>query len=213
MRHPKPSRAVTAFVKITGWIPAMLFLKPKVYVSGCGSAHRRLPKPCLLVSNHQSLMDFVLYLVIFPFRSIRFLMAEVLFTKNALLSRLLFRLGGIYVDRTSFDFSFAAEAVEELDRGGSVGIFPQSRLPVGDKQWPFTPSVVHIALNSGAPIVPVYTDGSYGLFKRARVMIVEEIRLCELFDGNKPDSDELDRLTSYLERKVFELRDELEKVK
>ncbi len=208
MRRPKPSKAVTAFVKITGCLPALLYLRPKVIVSKNGSAKRRLPKPCLLVSNHRSLMDFVLYLTVFPFRNIRFLMAEVLFTKSKALSWLLFKLGGIYVNRTDFDFSFAAESVEELDRGGSVGIFPQSRLPVGDKEWPFTPSVVHIALNSGAPIVPVYTDGNYGFGRRAHVVIGEEIRLCELCRDKNPDKDEVERLTRYLESKVFELKEE-----
>ena len=208
MRRPKPSKAVTAFVKITGYLPALLYLRPKVIVSKKGSAKRRLPKPCLLVSNHRSLMDFVLYLTVFPFRNIRFLMAEVLFTKNKALSWLLFKLGGIYVNRTDFDFSFAAESVEELDRGGAVGIFPQSRLPVGDKEWPFTPSVVHIALNSGAPIVPVYTDGNYGFGRRAHVVIGEEIRLCELCRDKNPDKDEVERLTRYLESKVFELKEE-----
>lgn len=208
MRRPKPSKAVTAFVKITGYLPALLYLRPKVIVSKKGSAKRSLPKPCLLVSNHRSLMDFVLYLTVFPFRNIRFLMAEVLFTKSKALSWLLFKLGGIYVNRTDFDFSFAAESVEELDRGGAVGIFPQSRLPVGDKEWPFTPSVVHIALNSGAPIVPVYTDGNYGFGRRAHVVIGEEIRLCELCRDKNPDKDEVERLTRYLESKVFELKEE-----
>ena len=61
------------FVKVTGILPAWLFLKPRIRLAE--GAKRQLPKSCILISNHISLMDFVVYLLIFPFRTIRFLIA------------------------------------------------------------------------------------------------------------------------------------------
>ena len=66
--------------KLTGYIPAMLLFKPRIYRED--GVKTRLPKSFMLVSNHKSLLDFALYLVVFPFRTIRFLMAEVLYNKG-----------------------------------------------------------------------------------------------------------------------------------
>ena len=52
-------------VKLTGLIPALLFLKLKVIYADKKKQSRKLPKGCILMSNHRSLMDFVLYLILF----------------------------------------------------------------------------------------------------------------------------------------------------
>ena len=115
MRQRKPNPFLIAFVKLTGWLPALLFFKPKLYYME--GAPRRLPKPCILMSNHTSLMDFVLYLLVFWYRNIRFLMAEVLFRNGRLFSWFLFALGGIFVNRDARDFSFVGNCLESLDAG------------------------------------------------------------------------------------------------
>lgn len=198
-----------AFVKITGFIPSILFLKPKIHYINKASQSKRLPKPCILVSNHKSLMDFVLYLIIFPFRTIRFLMAEVLFNKGALFRKFLYLIGGIKVDRDAHSFDFVSDSLQVLDEKGTVGIFPEGRLPIGGKPWPFTVSSAFIAIHTDAPIVPVYTDGNYGIFKRANVMIGEKIYLNEYHDPSLSQEEQLKKLTDILEQKVYDLRDEL----
>ena len=213
MKLYKPSRAVTAFVKITGALGAFPFFKYKTYYENKEKQSKKLPKPCILMSNHTYLMDFVLYLTVFPTRYIRFLMAEVLFTKSPALTWLLCKLGGIYVDRDARDFSFMAESIKTLEGGGTVGIFPQSRLPVNGCRWPFKPSIVFIALRSGAPIVPVYTDGQYGIFKRTRIMIGEAVDLRSLCSSRNPDDAEISRLTKLLEDKVYALGTRLDEIR
>jgi 1-acyl-sn-glycerol-3-phosphate acyltransferase len=211
MQPKKHSRILIAFVKLTGIIPALLFFKPKVYCAE--GAKKRLPKPCILMSNHTSLMDFVLYLIIFPWRCIHFLMAEVLFNKGKAFSWFLFKLGGIFVDRDAFDFSFVGETLDALDAGQTVGIFPQGRLPVNGKPFPFKPSVVYIALRTDSPIIPIYTDGRYHPLKRTGVMIGKPIYLREMCSTENPDEAKLEELRSYLEESVDKLRIELEKRK
>ena len=198
------------FVKLTGVPMALLFFKPKIYYVDKKIQSRRLPKGCILMSNHKSLMDFVLYLCVFFGRTIRFLMAEVLFNKGKLFASFLFGIGGIYVNRDNYDFGFMQESIKVLDKGGTVGIFPEGRLPVGGKGWPFKPSVTYIALHSDAKIVPVYTDGNYGLFKRASVVIGTPIDIHEYCSEANPGEEEIKRLTELLERKVAELKEFLE---
>ena len=206
---PKHNPFVLGFVKLTAYLPAMLFFKPKVYYLDKKVQGRKLPKPCILMSNHTSLMDFPLYLILFPWRTIRFLMAEVLFRKGKLFSWFLKSLGGLYVDRDGMSFDFVGQSLEILEKGGTVGIFPQGRLPVGGKPFPFKPSISYIALRCKAPIVPVYTDGNYGLFKRSHVMIGTPITLppAEEEDLTK---ENYERLTRYLEQQEYKLKEELE---
>ena len=194
------------FTKLTGWLPAWLFFRPKVYYMDPAVQKRRLPRGSILMSNHKSLLDFVLYLIVFFGATVRFQMAEVLFNKGKFFASLLFGWGGIYVNRDSFNPDCLRATVEILEKGGKVGIFPQGRLPVGDKEWPFKPGILYVALQSGAPIIPIYTDGNYGFGKRAHVMIGTPIRLSELTQSNEPDREETARLLHMLEDKTNELK-------
>lgn len=204
------SSLVLGFVKLTGIIPAFLFMKPKVYKLN-KSVKRFPPKKSIIMSNHTSLMDFVLYVLIFCFKSIHFLIAEVLFNKGKLFSWFLYKIGGIFVDRNACNFSFVEESLKILDNNGIVAVFPQGRLPVGGKPFPYKPGIVLIALRTDAPIIPVYTDGNYGLFKRAHVMIGEEIYIRDYVKSENVTDEELARLTKMLEEKNMALKTELEK--
>lgn len=192
------------FTKLTGFIPAYLFMKPKVYRDD--GAKRHLPKNCILISNHKSLLDFVLYLIVFPFNTIHFLMAEVLYNKGRFFSFLLNSWGGIKVERDEKDFSFIAESVDVLNDGGRVGIFPESRLPINGKPWPFTTSAAFISLNCDAPIVPVYTDGNYGIFKRASVCIGKPFYAADYVKEGLNDEEQIKHITDIIEGKVYELK-------
>ena len=210
MKQKNANPLVIGFVKLTGILPALLFLKPRVYYVDKKVQSLKLPKGSILMSNHKSLMDFVLYFCLFFWQTIRFLMAEVLFNKGKLFASFLFGLGGVYVNRDTCDFSFIHESIRILENGGIVGIFPESRLPVGGKGWPFKPSITYIAVNSDAQIIPVYTDGNYGLFKRASVVVGLPINLSDYYEGDEPDEQEITRLTAILEEKMGELKEFLE---
>ena len=196
-----------AFVKLTGVVPAWLFLKPRVRKAA--GAKRRMLKPCILVSNHISLMDFVLYTLVFPLRTMRFLVAEVLYNRAKFLKVFLNLIGSIRVDRDAKSFDFVSNALQVLDDGGTVGVFPQGRLPLKGQKFPFTVSTAYIALHTDAPIVPVYTDGNYGLFKRAGVVIGAPIHLRDYCKEGLGEQEQLAFLTKILEEKVYALKEEL----
>lgn len=200
-------RFATGLAKVTGYVPAWLFFKPKITLAP--GAKRRLPKGCILVSNHRSLLDFVVYLLVFPFRTIRFLTAEVLFNKGKFMSSLLHGLGCIRVDREGKSFGFVSDALKALDSGQTLGVFPEGRLPIGGKPFPFTVSTAFIATHADAFIVPVYTDGSYGLFRRANVVIGEAFDLKEHCKAGLSEQEQLEQLTALLRDKVYSLAQEL----
>ena len=190
--------------KLTGVVPALLLFKPKVRLAP--GAKRRLPKNCILMSNHTSLLDFALYLTVFPARTIRFPMAEALFHNGKFLSGLLYALGGIRVDRDSKDFGFVPDCLDVLDRGGTLGIFPQGRLPDKGITFPFTVSTAFIAMHTDAPIIPVYTGGKYGISRRADVVIGAPIYVSDHIRQDLSRDAQLQELTQMLEKTVWDLK-------
>ena len=208
-KHKWLVRLFMGFVKVTGLLPAWLFLKPRVHLAA--GAKRRLPKNCILVSNHISLMDFVLCILVFPMRTIRFLVAEVLYNRAKLLAIFLNWIGSIRVERDAMSFDFISHALEVLDDGGAIGVFPQARLPLKGQKFPFTGSTAFIALHTDAPIIPVYTDGNYGLWKRANLVIGEPIYLKELAKDGLSQQEQITHLTQLLEERVFALKEEIKK--
>lgn len=209
------SRIFLGFVKTSGFLPGLLFFKPKVFYVNKEKQSKNLPRPCIFMSNHKSLMDFALYLIAFPFVSIRFLMAEVLYNKGKIFAKFLYLLGGIKVDRDAYNFDFVDKSVDFLNQGQVVGIFPEGRLPIGGKMSPFKPSTVVIALRSGVPIIPVYTDGSYGITKRAKIVIGEPINITDyLTDKTIPadqvSKEEINRLNDILKDEIIKLQKFLE---
>ena len=194
------------FVKITGWLPAFLILRTKVLYENKKKQSRRIKGQAILISNHTSVYDYATFLYVFFFRTLRYQMAEVLYKKK-LLSLFLKCMGGIYVNRDSLDFSFMDKSKEILSKGGVVGVFPESRLPKeGEpRPLPFKESVTVLALESGAPIIPIYTDGNYFTKKRAHVTIGEPIYVREYYNNAKSEKENIEIITSILKDKVIAL--------
>lgn len=190
------------FVKITGWLPALIYFRKKVtYVNEKEKYHGKM----LLVSNHKSLMDYPLYMYTFIGKSLRTLTAEVMYNKGKLMAWFLKKIGCIRVNRDTYDFSFLEETIDILNNDGTVLMFPESKLPKDDKMQDFKPSFVYIALESKAPILPMYTNGKYGKKERARVVVGEKIYLHELYDESKSEKENITYLTEYVRDYIVKL--------
>jgi 1-acyl-sn-glycerol-3-phosphate acyltransferase len=207
----KTIEPLVAFVKFTGFPVAIFYMRPKIYYMDQKKKHYKLPKPCIVMSNHTSLWDHPFYMRVFLFRTIHWLMGEVLFQKSKFFSWFLYSMGGIYVDREAHNFNCIRDALKLLEKGKTVGVFPQGRLPVNGVPFPFMPGIAMLATRTDAPIVPVYTDGNYGMFKRVHVIIGEEIYIKDYMKTKKPSGEEIRRLTKILEEKNNELKAELER--
>ena len=98
-------------------------------------------------------------------------------------------------------------APNQIIDGGIVGIFPEGRLPKPgeEKPLPFKTGAAYLALSSGAPIIPVYTNGSYFSKKRARVVIGTPLFAEDLLDGELEDKEKIARLSEALRKRIIEL--------
>ena len=201
------------FTKITGYIPARIIVNWKVYYENRKAQDKRIAPGTIVMSNHKSLLDFCLYIILFFRAPIHFLIAEVIYEKGPFMRWLLKSLGCVRVNRTTYDFSFIEECVQLLKKGERVGIFPEGQLPRNGKMSRFTPSCVMIALEAGCDIVPVYTDGNYGFGKKARVMIGESIRLRDICKEEHPSREEIQSLNDVLLSRILELEQKLNEQK
>ncbi len=200
------------FTKITAWPIQKVVFNTKIYYEDKAVQSRKIKGPAIIISNHTSVMDYAAYLFVFFGRHLRFQMAEVLFQKKGL-GKLLRKLDGIYVDRNSYNFSFVHESLEVLRKGGVVGIFPESRIPLPEEKKPldFKTSAAFIALSAenDVPVIPVYTNGSYFSKKRARVIIGKPLYVSQIADSALSDKENIAKVTQAFRDKIIDLGREL----
>ena len=77
----------------------------------------------------------------------------------------------------------------------------------------FKQSFVSLALESGAPIIPTYTDGLYGKKGPASVIIGEPINLHELYDNDLDEKENIEFLCNYVRDYIKGLGDKLHGIK
>ena len=197
------------FIKVTGIIPFWVMIKPKRMHQNKANKSKVGLKGAILMSNHMGMFDYFTILVLWPFRKVRFLAGETIY-------RLKYRgffsdlMGNIRIDRDHLNLNFIDESVKTLNKNGVVAIYPQGGFKKKGELGPFKSSIVYIALKSGAPIVPIYQDGHYGIFKRNHVSIGEKIYLKDYANTENPDKEEIIRLTKLLEKKMSELKKQQE---
>ncbi len=134
------------------------------------SGAERIPAagPCILVANHESLVDpFVLGTV--TTRKIRY-MAKAELWKNPLLARIMDAFGTFPIDRGIGDADALGRAGRLLDAGELLGIFPQGTcLPY--RRRPYLRGAARLALAKGVPIVPVRMVGTERALRPGRFRV------------------------------------------
>ena len=194
------------FTKITAWPVQFFAFRTKIYYEDRESQGRKIKGPAVIVSNHTSVFDYAVLLFVFFSRTCRYLVAELQFEKK-ILGPFMKMLGAIRVDRNSFDISSVQNAVDVLDAGGVVGIFPESRIPLPGEEKPleFKTGAALISLMAGVRVIPVYTDGCYFKRKRARVIIGAPLEPSDYTDDSLSDRENIANVTKALREKIIML--------
>ena len=201
-------RFMNAFVKITGWLPYFLVFRTRVLYEDKKAQSRKIKGSAIIVSNHTSVWDYACYLYVFWRRTLRVLAAEILYEKKKL-GPFLNAMGAIYVNRDTRDFSFIDKSNKILSKGGVILAFPESRIPLKDEATPleFKPSIAYLSILSQKTIVPVYTDGNYFSWKRARVLIGKPLEVASLMDPKLSEEENITLVNTKLREKIIELRE------
>ena len=124
--------------------------------------------PVIVASNHLSFADSVVIPIVAP-RKVVFLAKADYFTGTGLkgaATRAWFRgLGMIPVDRDDTKAAIASldTALDVLGRGEAFGIYPEGTRSRDGRLYRGRTGIGHLALTSGAPVVPVGVQGTQHL--------------------------------------------------
>ena len=193
---------------ITGYPFKWLFFKNKTYYES-EKAPKRVKGGALIISNHFNPLDYVLNVFLFFPRKLYVVASEHAF-KNAFLRFGMKFWGGIQANRVTKSMRFVSQSIKEIKKGHLVQIFPEGHNTDDGTIKPFYPSYILIALKANAPIVPVITDGNYGIFKRVHIIIGEAINLSDYLSSEKASKEDITKLNDIVYKKVLDLRAELD---
>ena len=130
----------------------------------------RIPRtgPCILASNHESIVDpFIL--AVATTREIHYMAKAELFRFRPVAATLR-ALGTFPVERGSGDRAALSEGARLLERGEVLGIFPQgTSKQLAQRTW--HRGAARLALATGAPLVPMHMTGTRAFPFRTRVRI------------------------------------------
>ena len=114
--------------------------------------------PLIVVSNHLSNADPPILIVAFP-RPLFFMGKAELF-RNPVLAWVVRKFGGFPVERGTADRASLRHALKVLNEGIALGIFPEGGRSKTGALRPGLAGVGLLALQSGAPILPVGLTGT-----------------------------------------------------
>jgi 1-acyl-sn-glycerol-3-phosphate acyltransferase len=135
---------------------------------------RRLAEEYIFACNHRSNADPPIVGATLD-REVHFMAKENLFRSKPL-SRIITHYNAIPTRRDIFDRNAFERAEGVLRGGGSLLIFPEGTRIRGADLGKAKPGVGYLALQTGAPVVPVYVEGTQSLkaclFRRSRLIVV-----------------------------------------
>lgn len=199
-------KIVNFLTKVTAWPVQFACFRTKILYEDRKSQDRNIKGSAILISNHTAVYDYAVMIFVFIGRILRYQMAEVLFDKKPL-GLLLKGLGGIRVDRGRYDYSFMARSEEILKNGGVVGVFPEGRLPRPgeERPLPFKPGAAYLAIATNAPIIPVYTNGSYFCRRRAVVVIGKKMYAKDYIDPSLDEKENIKIVSEAMRERICTL--------
>lgn len=158
---------------------------------------------CVLMGNHQCLLDPVTLALCVPDREIHFMGKKELF-ENKLLGWAFRKVHGFPVDRGNMDMAAIRTAMGVLKDGNTLGIFPEGTRSRSGHMLPLLGGASLLALKSGCDVVPVYIDGNYRPFHRIVVRVGQPVEMADLRAG-RMNRETCDVLTRRIEASFAQL--------
>ena len=135
-----------------------------------GVEHLPPEGPFIVAANHHNYLDGVVLAAAAP-RPIAFLVMPRVWRATPLHPLLHRHIGSIPLNVTRPDVGALRRALEVLDAGRPVGIFPEGPFSVRGRLEPGLPGVGLLALRSGVPVVPAGIRGTYGALVGRRAYV------------------------------------------
>ena len=148
-----------------------------MWLSGCpitivGKEHLDPQRPALYISNHTSIVDLFLGMWISPVGTVGVAKKQVVY--YPLLGQLYVLSGHLRIDRGN-----TQSAVASLVRLGeivrrhrlSIWMWPEGTRSRDGRLLPFKKGIVHMALQTGLPVVPVVVEGAHQAWEKNTLVV------------------------------------------
>jgi 1-acyl-sn-glycerol-3-phosphate acyltransferase len=123
----------------------------------------------LLVANHQSFLDPILLGVRLP-RSLSYMARSELFEVNPVFTWLIRSLGAFPVRQTGSAAGAIKEAVERLQEGRALNIYPEGSRTETGEIGPMEKGVALVIRKAKVPVVPVAIEGSFEAWRKGTTL-------------------------------------------
>lgn len=157
----------------------------------------------IICSNHVSMLDPITVAITVP-RRIYFMAKKELF-KNIIFGKLLDKLGAFPVDREGADLSAIRNSLKILKSEEALGIFPEGTRSKKEEIDNAKPGIAMISIKGKAPIVPIYIDTKYKLFKKINIIIGEQI-ISEEYYNQKFNMEDYKEFSKQVMTKIYSLK-------
>lgn len=186
------------FRKVCAFL-ARIFLSVyfKIDVVNC-ERFERLKGGCVVTPNHISAWETI----IIPAKTKRvmYMMAKEEMFKNKLIGGLLRILKVFPIARGKKDFMAIKKAVQLVENGNAICIFPEGTRNKQSEKLRFKPGATMVAYEAKAPVVPVgvVAEDNYKFRSKVHIVYGEPIYFNEYY-GKTLKKDDLHELTNQLE--------------
>ncbi len=188
---PTPTRLAHALIAAVHR-PVELLARAAFALEITGRKNVPASGPVVLAANHLSLIDppFVGLTIK---RNVRYLALEELYGRSRFFDELTLFFGVIPISRDRPTHGPMRTALDELENGGVVGVFPEGGRVRGWGEGTHKRGAAWLALRSGAPLVPVALTGTEGTLSLTDMRIRRTAVRVWVDDPLYPD-DYLDRV-------------------
>jgi len=140
----------------------------------------------VLAGNHTSWLDPETLCAVVHRRQVHFLAKKELF--KGPLHIITWGMGAIPVDRSIHDKGALHNAIDALNSGLCIGIFPEGTINrTNDVIMPFKIGAVKMAHDAKAALVPFIITGKYGFFRRVRIEFLKPLKVKDNLDDLNKD--------------------------
>ena len=176
------------------WVLYVVVSKILFFVRIEGRENIPKDRNCVMMGNHQCILDPLMLALCVPDREIHFMGKKELWN-NKLLGWAFTKVHGFPVDRGNMDMAAIRTAMNVLKDGDTLGIFPEGTRSKTGHMLPLLGGASMLALRSRCDVIPVYIDGNYKLFRRMVVRVGEPVAMDDLLAGRvtKESCEELTR--------------------
>ncbi len=207
------------FYEIGRWLLMVLtypmrlfFFKTKAYYEDKADFKIHKKQGAMVITNHYNPCDYMVNLFFFLPRKLHIVAAEKAFRMKIGSFTMRF-FGGIQANRNTQSLRFIDESVAVLKEGKLLQIFPEGHTTKDGKIRDFYPTYILIALRADSVIIPVVTDGNYGITKQAHILVGKSIHLSEFGMGPRATKEEICNANHLIRERIIAMRETLEELK